>query len=56
MLKPGFDKSEETLKSIKAHVKENISKFSKPREYEFIDALPRTKVGKIDYRLLENKK
>ena len=56
VLKPGFDKSEETLKSIKAHVKENISKFSKPREYEFIDALPRTKVGKIDYRLLENKK
>lgn len=44
---------EEVLSRIKEHVRENISKFAKPREYEFIPAMPRTKVGKIDYRKLE---
>ncbi len=53
VLKNGVPKDENTLAAIKAHTKENISKFAKPREYEFIDALPRTKISKVDYRKLE---
>jgi long-chain acyl-CoA synthetase len=35
-----------------AHCRERLIKWSCPREVEFIDALPLTKVGKIDYREL----
>jgi long-chain acyl-CoA synthetase len=35
-----------------AHCRERLIKWSCPREIEFVDALPLTKVGKIDYREL----
>ena len=35
-----------------AHCRERLIKWSCPREAHFIDALPLTKVGKIDYRAL----
>jgi len=35
-----------------AHCREQLIKWSCPREVEFVDALPLTKVGKIDYREL----
>jgi long-chain acyl-CoA synthetase len=35
-----------------AHCRERVIKWSCPREIHFIDALPLTKVGKIDYREL----
>lgn len=35
-----------------AHCRERLIKWSCPREVRFIDALPVTKVGKIDYRAL----
>ena len=53
VLEDGTPADDETLARIKAHAKENIARFAKPREYEFIDALPRTKVAKVDYRKLE---
>jgi acyl-CoA synthetase (AMP-forming)/AMP-acid ligase II len=34
------------------HCRERLIKWSCPREVEFIDALPLTKVGKVDYREL----
>jgi acyl-coenzyme A synthetase/AMP-(fatty) acid ligase len=43
----------ETLESIKSFVKENIAAYAKPREYVFVDSLPRTKLKKVDYRKLE---
>jgi len=38
---------------IIAHCRETLIKWSCPREVEFRDALPRTRVGKIAYRQLE---
>ena len=38
--------------SIVAHCREHLIKWSCPREVHFIDALPLTKVGKVDYRSL----
>jgi len=35
-----------------AHCRERLIKWSCPREVAFVDALPLTKVGKIDYREL----
>ena len=38
--------------AIIAHCRDQLIKWSCPREVEFVDALPLTKVGKIDYREL----
>jgi len=44
----------ETVKnSIKIHCETNIAKYAMPKEFEYRDALPKTLVGKIDYRALE---
>ena len=38
-----------------AHCRERLIKWSCPREVAFVDALPLTKVGKIDYRELQRR-
>ena len=53
MLKPGVEKSEEIKEKILAHCRENIAKYAIPREIEFRDELPKTLVGKVAYRKLE---
>jgi long-chain acyl-CoA synthetase len=42
----------ELEKELIAHCRERLIKWSCPREVGFVDALPLTKVGKIDYRAL----
>ncbi len=49
VLNKGIDPDEKTLEEIKAYCRKNIARYAIPREYAFIDALPRTKVGKTDY-------
>jgi acyl-CoA synthetase (AMP-forming)/AMP-acid ligase II len=39
-------------KALIAHCRERLIKWSCPREVAFLDALPLTKVGKVDYREL----
>jgi len=53
VLKEGYKKNNETLKSIKEHCEKNIAKYSLPYEYEFRDSLPKTTVGKIAYNTLK---
>ena len=53
VLKDGYKKNNETLKSIKEHCEKNIAKYSLPYEYEFRDSLPKTMVGKIAYNTLK---
>jgi long-chain acyl-CoA synthetase len=36
-----------------AHLRRNVAKYALPRELVFIDALPTTKLGKVDYSVLE---
>ncbi len=38
---------------IAAYAAENIARYALPREYVFLPELPRTRLGKIDYRKLE---
>lgn len=53
VLKKGAEATQDIQKSIMAFVKDNISAYAKPREYAFVKSLPMTKLGKVDYRCLE---
>ena len=52
-LAPDVPKSEETLNELKAYCKKNIAKYAMPYDIEFRDELPKTLVGKVAYRVLE---
>ena len=53
MLKPGVPATEETRESILAYCRKHIAKYAMPKEIEFRDELPKTLVGKVAYRVLE---
>jgi len=53
VLKPGVEESEKLLEDLKSLCKKNIAKYALPSEYEFKAQLPKTLVGKIDYKELE---
>jgi len=55
VLKKGLQLTPEIEKDIKEYCNKNIAKYAKPYEYEFRESLPVTKVGKVDYKKLENK-
>lgn len=53
MLKPGLSPREEYREILLAYCRKNIAKYAMPREIEFRDQLPKTLVGKVAYRQLE---
>ncbi len=53
MLKPGVEKSEENKEVLINYCKKNIAKYAVPYDIEFRDQLPKTLVGKVAYRVLE---
>ena len=53
MLKPGVPATEETRNSIMEYCRKHIAKYAMPKEIEFRDSLPKTLVGKVAYRELE---
>ena len=53
-LKENIPRTEETKAELMSYCKKNIAKYAMPCEIEFIDDLPKTLVGKIDYRKLED--
>ena len=53
MLKPGVDPSEENRMLLREYCKKNIAKYAIPYDIEFRDQLPKTLVGKVAYRVLE---
>lgn len=52
-LKPGIQKSEEVKQDIFKHCRKYIAKYSMPYDIEFKDDMPKTLVGKVAYRVLE---
>ena len=54
MLKEGVPPTEETKQEIMAYCRKNIAKYAIPKEIEFRDELPKTLVGKVAYRVLED--
>ena len=53
VLKPGVPKSDQVMDEIRSYCRKNIAKYAIPREIEFRDELPKTLVGKVAYRKLE---
>ena len=53
MLKPGVPESPETKEAILAYCRKNIAKYAMPYDIEFRRELPKTLVGKVAYRVLE---
>ena len=47
------DNDEELKKKIIEFGIQNLSKWSVPKIIEFIDELPRTKIGKVDFKVLK---
>lgn len=53
VLKEGIKCTSEVEREIRTYCRKNITKYKQPFKYEFRDSLPKTKIGKIDYRKLE---
>lgn len=52
-LVPGVEPSDSTRQSILAYCRKHIAKYAMPYDIEFRDDLPKTLVGKVAYRVLE---
>ena len=52
-LKPGVPADDETRKAIMDYASKRIAKYAMPKELEFRETLPKTLVGKVAYRQLE---
>ncbi|MGI6717859.1 MAG: AMP-binding protein [Bacteroidales bacterium] len=53
MLKPGVAPNEETKEELMTYCRKRIAKYSMPYDIEFREELPKTLVGKVAYRVLE---
>ncbi len=53
--KEGIDENDDLKKEIREHCKTQIALYAVPREIEFRKELPKTLVGKVAYRQLEEK-
>lgn len=54
MLKPEFSPTEKLKNELIEHCKKGIAKYAFPAEFEFRAELPKTLVGKIAYKILED--
>lgn len=53
MLKSGVEPSQENKEILLSYCRKNIAKYAMPYDIEFREALPKTLVGKVAYRQLE---
>ena len=53
MLKPGVPANDETKEELMAYCRKHIAKYAMPKDIEFRTELPKTLVGKVAYRQLE---
>ncbi len=55
VLKDGIEDTFEIRNEIKSYCFKNIARYAVPSEYEFRKSIPKTAVGKVDYRSLQKK-
>ena len=53
VLRPGVEPTDEVREELMAHCRKHIAKYAMPYEIEFREELPKTLVGKVAYRVLE---
>ena len=51
---PAQSPAPQLAQALKDHCLERIAKYAIPRKWEFCEELPRTPLGKVDYKKLEN--
>ena len=54
VLKKNIKLTEEVKQSIVEYAKKNIVKYAWPKEYEYVDSIPKTPIGKVDYKKLSH--
>ena len=54
VLNDGYKPTHELKEEIKAYCEENIAKYALPYEYEYRDSLPKTLIGKVSYKALDD--
>jgi long-chain acyl-CoA synthetase len=50
---PGIEPTEELKQELLDYCQQHVAKYAMPREIEFRTELPKTLVGKVAYRVLE---
>ncbi len=53
VLKDEYKVSAKVKRDIKEYCEKNLAKYMIPKEFEFRESLPKTMIGKVDYRTLE---
>ena len=53
VLKPGYEASDTTREMLMDYCRKHVAKYAMPYDIEFRDDLPKTLVGKVAYRVLE---
>ena len=53
VLRDNYEPSEELSKDIKKHCEKSISKYSMPVSIEYIKAIPKTLIGKVNFKKIE---
>lgn len=56
VLKSDFHDSFKIRSEIKEYLEKNLAKYMIPKEFVFRESLPKTMIGKVDYKKLENEK
>lgn len=56
VLKNGIKATPQVKKDIKEHCQKNLAAYMVPKEFEFRASLPKTMIGKVNYRELEKEK
>lgn len=54
VLREGIHPTDEVKESILEHCKKNLAKYSLPYEFEYRESLPKTLIGKVAYKQLED--
>ena len=52
-LAAGVEANEESKQAIMEHCRKNVAKYAMPYDIEFREEMPKTLVGKVAYRVLE---
>ena len=55
VLNNGYKLTDELLEDIKKYCKKNLSAYAVPKEFEAVDKLPKTMIGKVDFNKLREK-
>ena len=54
VLNDGYKKNDKLIKKLKELCRKNLPKYAQPSDFEFRESLPKTLIGKVDFRALQS--